>query len=69
MYYYNLACAAGEEGNLADAKARLQQAFDRRANVLPGESMPDPATDDSFQQLMDDPDFAAFVKTLTAGPA
>jgi len=69
MYYYNLACAAGEEGHLADAEARLKQAFDRRANVLPGESMPDPATDDSFQQLMDDPDFAAFVKTLTAGPA
>jgi len=69
MYYYNLACAAGEEGHLADAEARLKQAFDRRANVLPGESMPDPSTDDSFQQLMDDPDFAAFVKTLTAGPA
>jgi hypothetical protein len=69
IYYYSLACADGEEGNAADAKAHLQQAFDRRANVLPGETMPDPATDDSFRQLMDDPAFAEFVKTLTASPA
>jgi hypothetical protein len=70
IYYYSLACADGEEGNAADAKTHLQQAFDRRANVLPGESMPDPATDDSFRQLMEnDPTFPEFVKTLTASPS
>jgi hypothetical protein len=28
--------------------------------------MPDPASDDSFSTLMQDPDFAAFVQTLNA---
>jgi hypothetical protein len=69
MYYYNLACADGEETNMGDAERHLTQAFERRANVLPGETMPDPATDDSFQVLMQDPSFAAFVKTLHAGPS
>ena len=64
MYYYNLACAEAEQSNATDARANLQLAFDHRANVLPGESLPDPATDDSFQTLMQDPDFAAFVKFL-----
>jgi hypothetical protein len=68
MYYYNLACADGVENNAADAQRHLKQAFDRRANVLPGETMPDPATDDSFQVLMQDPSFQAFVKTLNAAP-
>jgi len=68
IYYYNLACADGEENNMGDAQRHLTQAFERRANVLPGETMPDPATDDSFQVLMQDPTFAAFVKTLNASP-
>lgn len=67
LYYYNLACADAEEGNAADAKAHLQLAFAHRANVLPGETMPDPTTDDSFQTLMQDADFARFVQSLNAG--
>jgi hypothetical protein len=67
LYYYNLACADAEEGNEADAKTHLQQAFAHRANVLPGEAMPDPATDDSFQTLMQDAGFASFVRSLNAG--
>ena len=41
LYYYNLACADAEEKNLAGAKKHLQEAFDRKANVIPGEGMPD----------------------------
>jgi hypothetical protein len=64
LNYYNLACADAEQGNAIDAKTHLQQAFDRRANVLKGESMPDPAKDDSILKLQKDTAFWAFVLTL-----
>jgi len=62
--YYNLACSDAEQGNATDAKTHLQQAFDRRANVLKGESMPDPTKDDSILKLKRDKAFWAFVLTL-----
>ena len=48
LNYYNLACADAEEGNAAQAKIHLEQAFDHRANVLKGENMPDPSKDNSI---------------------
>lgn len=62
--YYNLACADAEEGKVTDAKTHLQQAFDRKANVIPGEKMPDPKADDSIQKLKKNKEFWAFVQTL-----
>jgi hypothetical protein len=62
--YYNLACADAERGNAGSAKMHLQQAFDRRANVLKGESMPDPTKDGSILKLKKDKAFWAFVMTL-----
>jgi tetratricopeptide (TPR) repeat protein len=44
LNYYNLACADAEAGNVTEAKRHLQQAFDRKANVIPGESLPDPSS-------------------------
>ncbi|HEY1897623.1 MAG TPA: tetratricopeptide repeat protein [Terracidiphilus sp.] len=64
MYYYNLACADAQEKNLAEARKHLQQAFDRKANTLPGESMPDPTTDDSFTPYSNDKDFWSFLEGL-----
>jgi tetratricopeptide (TPR) repeat protein len=64
LNYYNLACADAEEGNATEAKIHLSQAFDRRANVLKGESMPDPTKDDSILKLKRDKAFWAFVLTL-----
>ena len=64
LNYYNLACADAEQGNASDAKTHLQQAFDRRANVLKGESMPDPTKDDSILKLKKDKAFWAFVLAL-----
>ena len=64
MYYYNLACADAEEKNLASARSHLQQAFARKANVIPGEAMPDPTKDDSFLPYRDNKDFWAFVEGL-----
>jgi tetratricopeptide (TPR) repeat protein len=66
MYYYNLACADAQEKNLADARKHLQQAFDRKANTLPGESMPGPTTDDSFTPYSSDKEFWSFLEGLRA---
>jgi tetratricopeptide (TPR) repeat protein len=64
MYYYNLACADAEEENLADARTHLQQAFDRKANVIAGEKLPDPTKDDSFLPYQKNKEFWAFLETL-----
>jgi hypothetical protein len=64
LNYYNLACADAEKGDSAQARVHLQQAFDRRANVLKGESMPDPTKDDSILKLKKDKEFWAFVQAL-----
>ncbi|MGA1982697.1 MAG: tetratricopeptide repeat protein [Acidobacteriaceae bacterium] len=64
LYYYNLACADAEQGKAADAKLHLQQAFDRRANTLPGEHMPDPTTDNSILKLKKNKEFWTFVQDL-----
>jgi hypothetical protein len=68
MYYYNLACADAEEKNLTGARNNLQKAFDRKANVLPGEAMPDPTTDDSFLPYRENREFWAFLEGLHAKP-
>ncbi len=64
LYYYNLACADAESGDATEAKLHLQQAFDRRANTITGEKLPDPATDDSILKLKGDKVFWAFVQSL-----
>ena len=67
MFYYNLACIAGEKGDAQGAEKNLKLAYDRRANVLPGESPADARTDDSFQKLMQNSEFRQFVNALYAG--
>jgi tetratricopeptide (TPR) repeat protein len=67
LNYYNLACADAEAGQAADARAHLQQAFDRRANTLPGEPLPDPTPDASLLKLKRDAAFWSFVEGLTKG--
>lgn len=62
--YYDLACADAEQGNAKDAKEHLKQAFDRRANVLQGESMPDPTKDGSILKLKRNAEFWTFVESL-----
>ena len=64
MYYYNLACADAQEKKLADARVHLQQAFERKAHTIPGESMPDPSKDDSFLPYRNDKNFWTFVESL-----
>lgn len=64
LYYYNLACADAEQNNLADARKHLQEAFARKANVVSGESVPDPTKDDSFTRYRDNKDFWKFLEDL-----
>jgi hypothetical protein len=55
---------AGEKGDAAGAETNLKLAYDRRDNVLPGETLSDARTDDSFQKLMQRRDFRDFVNKL-----
>lgn len=64
LYYYNLACADAESGDATAARTHLQQAFDRRANTIKGETFPDPTKDDSILKLKKDKAFWAFVQSL-----
>ena len=61
LYYYNLACADAEQKDLSAARRHLQEAFARKANVLPGEQMPDPTKDDSFLPYRDNKEFWNFL--------
>jgi len=67
LFYYNLACIAGEKGDSQSAKANLKLAYERRSHALPGETIPDARTDDSFQKLMQEKDFRQFVDSLYGG--
>ena len=42
----------------------LDLAFERRANVLKGEQMPDPRADSSFEKYVRDADFERLVKKI-----
>lgn len=64
MYYYNLACADAEEKKLPAARLHLQEAFAQKANVIAGESLPDPKQDDSFLPYRNEKDFWTFLETL-----
>jgi tetratricopeptide (TPR) repeat protein len=66
LYYYNLACADAEEKNLIGAQKHLRQAFERKGNVIPGERMPDPTTDDSFLPYRNNSEFWTFLESLKA---
>jgi tetratricopeptide (TPR) repeat protein len=62
MFHYNLACVAAESGDLDAALAQLKLAFQFKAYSNPGEGIPDPAKDDSFQRYLNDPKFAKLTK-------
>jgi tetratricopeptide (TPR) repeat protein len=64
LFYYNLACTYAGMNDLEKTKSNLKTAFDYKENLIRGESMPDPRTDDSFQEFMKDKDFRRFVDSL-----
>jgi len=64
MYYYNLACTVAEQGDLDAAVTNLKLGFARKSNMLPGETYPDPRTDDSFKQFLGNDKFEAALKEM-----
>jgi len=64
LFYYNLACTYAEMDDAAKAGSYLKKAFDYKANALPGETMPDPRTDDSFKKLMKNKEFRELANAL-----
>jgi tetratricopeptide (TPR) repeat protein len=68
LFYYNLACTYAEMKDVANASSYLKKAFDYKRYTLPGESMPDPRTDDSFKELMKSKEFRELATSLAASP-
>jgi len=64
MYYYNIACGYGEQNDKSNALLFLKKAFERKANVIKSEKMPDPLTDDSFRNFVADATFVKAVKEM-----
>jgi len=64
MFHYNLACADAELNDLDDALQDLQAAFRYSANSIPGEGMPDPSKDSSFEKYRSDPRFRTLAQQL-----
>lgn len=64
MFYYNMACTYAEKEDMDKAIEYLKLAFDRRENMIPGEKMPDPVKDDSFERFMKNQKFLAALKEL-----
>jgi len=64
LFYYNLACAYAEMNDIEGTIVNLKSAFKYRQNVLTGERMPDPATDDSFQRFMKNARFQGVLNEL-----
>jgi tetratricopeptide (TPR) repeat protein len=64
MFYYNLACVNAERNDMDKTIDNLKKAFELKANAIPGEGMPDPRHDDSFQRFMSNDHFRKFADSL-----
>jgi tetratricopeptide (TPR) repeat protein len=64
LFHYLLANTYAEMDDLDNTILYLKQAFARRKNVIPGEEMPNPATDDSFKRFMKNEKFLAALKEI-----
>lgn len=64
MFYYNLACAFAEMGKPDEALRNLRMANKFKNNMIPGETLPDPRTDSSFRECLNDKQFKAELDTM-----
>jgi tetratricopeptide (TPR) repeat protein len=64
MFHYNMACTFAEMNDPDKTIVYLKQAFEYKANMIKGERMPDPWTDDSFQRFMNNERFVSTLKEL-----
>lgn len=64
LNYYNLACVSADEDDKVAVMKNLSLAFQHKDQVLPGEQMPDPASDSSFKKYVQDADFKELLNRL-----
>jgi tetratricopeptide (TPR) repeat protein len=67
LFHYNLACTYAEMGDEDKAIEYLKSAFKYKENMIEGEQMPDPASDDSFQRFMKDEKFLRVLREIAGG--
>lgn len=65
MFYYDIACVYGRKKDMGNAIAYLQKATANKANMAPGEKVPDPLNDNSFASFKDDKRFVKAAKSLS----
>ncbi len=64
LFYYNMACTYGEMGKMDESLEQLRLAYKYKANVIAGESFPDPMKDDSFRSFVKDKRFVDAVQQM-----
>jgi hypothetical protein len=64
MFYYNLACMYGEMDKIDEAIGQLRLAFQYKANMIAGETLPDPLQDDSFRRFVHKEEFVKAVHAM-----
>lgn len=67
MFSYNLAGVYAKLGDLDQTIAHLLQAFRSLGEMIPGEAMPDPASDDAFRPFRNEPKFQAALGAIRQG--
>jgi hypothetical protein len=64
IFYYNLACMYGETGKIDESLEQLRLAYKYKANIIAGETFPDPLQDDSFRKFVNDTRFVKAVREM-----
>ena len=64
MFQYILARTHGQEGDESTSLLHLRRAFEYRANMIEGETLPDPLTDSSFESFADSETFKKAVAEM-----
>ena len=68
MFHYNLACAHAERRDFDQALLSLEEAFKYKANMIEGETLPDPREDPSFKRLKNDDRLLGLIKRYSDNP-
>lgn len=64
MFYYNMACGYGERGKMDESLEQLRLAYKYKANMILGESFPDPLHDSSFRKFVKDKKFTDALRQM-----
>jgi len=64
MFYYNLACTYGEMNKMEESLAQLRLFYKYKANMIAGETLPDPLKDDSFRYFVGKAEFVKAVHEM-----